>query len=522
MKNACRTVGKMKNSMIGKRVTENAADRSSVTGNLRTVKDFGESVRDDKLHEECGVFGMYAPPGTDAAKDIYYGLIALQHRGQESAGISVSDTEGERGNVMTVKGMGLVSEVFTEEQIGRMKGNIGVGHVRYSTTGGSVPENAQPISMNYIKGSLSLVHNGNIVNAPELKNGQMLRGQAHYTSSDSEVLAYEIISERLKCGSIEEAVKSAAKKLRGGYAIIVMSPRKLVAFRDPSGLKPLVIGKKDGSYILASESAAVHDVGGELIRDVRPGEIITVTAEGLASDTELCGSSVAHCIFEYIYFGRSDSVVDGIPVREARFRAGQALAGADDVEADIVCGVPDSGLIAAEGYACEASLPITFVFHKNSYIGRSFIKPTDEERKQAVNMKLNVHASAVKGKRVVIIDDSIVRGTTMRRIIAMLRAAGAAEVHVRISSPPFLFPCFYGTDVPSAGQLIAAKHGDTTEEMTPSADELVWEKRYSEIEREVRERIGADSLAYLKIKDFRTMVGELPLCTACFSGEYPV
>ncbi|MCR4841289.1 MAG: amidophosphoribosyltransferase [Lachnospiraceae bacterium] len=480
-----------------------------------------QDICSDKLHEECGVFGIYGEVGKNVAKEIYYGLVGLQHRGQESAGISVSDTEGELGNVLTVKGMGLVSEVFSEETLAKMKGNIGVGHVRYSTTGGSVPENAQPISMNYIKGSLSLVHNGNIVNASELKDEQMLRGQAHYTSSDSEVLAYEIISERLKCGSIEEAVKGAAKKLRGGYAIIVMSPRKLVAFRDPSGLKPLVIGKRDGAYILASESAAIHDVGGELIRDVRPGEIITVTAEGLSTDTELCEGRVAHCIFEYIYFGRSDSVIDGIPVREARFRAGQALAGADKVEADIVCGVPDSGLIAAEGYAAAANLPLTFVFHKNSYIGRSFIKPTDEERQQAVNMKLNVHASAVKGKRVVIIDDSIVRGTTMRKIIAMLRAAGAAQVHVRISSPPFLFPCYYGTDVPSAGQLIAAKHGDKAEELTPSADASVWESRYKDIEKEVKERIGADSLAYLKIKDFTTMVGDLPLCTACFSGEYP-
>ena len=457
-------------------------------------------ITDDKLHEECGVFGIYAPEGENVAADIYYGLTALQHRGQESAGISVSDTTGELGNVCMKKDMGLVHEVFSAEDIKGMKGNIGVGHVRYSTTGGSVLANAQPISMNYIKGSLSLVHNGNIVNADELKNDQMLRGQAHYTTSDSEVLAYEIISERLKVGTIEEAVKGAAGKLRGGYAIIVMSPRKLIAFRDPAGIKPLVIGKKNDTYIVASESAAIKAVGGELIRDIEPGEVLTVTGSGIESDRSLCGNNRAHCVFEYIYFARSDSVIDGIPVHEARFKAGQALAMADTEEADIVCGVPDSGLIAAEGYAATKHLPLTAVFHKNSYIGRSFIKPTDEERKLAVRMKLSVHASAVKGKRIVLIDDSIVRGTTMRTIITMLREAGAAEVHVRISSPPFLYPCFYGTDVPSAGQLIASEH--STEE--------------------VRERIGADSLAYLKIEDFKVMAGELPLCTACFNNVYPV
>ncbi len=459
-----------------------------------------ERISDDKLHEECGVFGIYAPAGFDVAGDIYYGLTALQHRGQESAGISVSDTTGELGNVCMKKGMGLVHEVFSESDISGMHGNIGVGHVRYSTTGGSIIENAQPISMNYIKGSLSLVHNGNIVNAGELKKEQMLRGQAHYTSSDSEVLSYEIISERLKTGTIEDAVKGAASRLRGGYAIIVMSPRKLVAFRDPAGIKPLVIGIREKTYIIASESSAIKAVGGELIRDIEPGEIVTVSGGNIKSDKTLCNAPRAHCIFEYIYFARSDSIIDKVPVYDARFRAGQALAQADRTEADIVCGVPDSGLIAAEGYAAAKHLPLTGVFHKNSYIGRSFIKPTDHERKMAVQMKLSVHASAVKDKRIVIIDDSIVRGTTMRTIINMLREAGAAEVHVRISSPPFLYPCFYGTDVPSSGQLIASQH--STEE--------------------VRERIGADSLAYLKIDDFRTMAGDLPLCTACFDNNYPV
>ena len=454
----------------------------------------------DKLHEECGVFGIYEKPGINVAKDIYYGLTALQHRGQESAGMSVSDTEGEMGNISTKKDMGLVNEVFNKKDLENMKGNIGVGHVRYSTTGGSTPENAQPIAMNYIKGSLALVHNGNIVNASELKKEQMYRGQAHYTTSDSEVLAYEIVSERVKSPSIEEAVKNAAKKLRGGYACIIMSPRKLVGVRDPYGIKPLVLGKRNNAYILASESSAIKSVGGELVRDIKPGEIITVTGDEIISDESLCGKKRAHCIFEYIYFARNDSIIDGIEVHDARFKAGQALARKSHAEADIVVGVPDSGLVAAEGYAFEAGLPFALAFHKNSYIGRSFIKPTEEERQNAVNMKLSILESAVSDKRIILIDDSIVRGTTMRRIIERLRDVGAKEVHVRISSPPFLYPCYYGTDVPSSKQLIASEHSN----------------------EEIRKSIGADSLAYLQIEDFKSMVGDLPVCAACFNNNYPV
>ena len=460
-----------------------------------------EIIMNDKLHEECGVFGIYDSEDRDVSKDIYYGLIALQHRGQESAGISVSNTRGPMGNVITHKGMGLVSEVITKDILSSLKGNIGVGHVRYSTSGGSTPENAQPIAMNYIKGSLALVHNGNIVNANELKEEQMHRGQAHYTTSDSEILAYEIISERVNSSSIEEAVKKATVKFKGGYACIIMSPRKLVAIRDPLGIKPLVIGKRDGAYIFASESSAITTVGGELIRDVRPGEILTVTSGGVFSDESLCVRTRAHCIFEYIYFARNDSVIDGIEVRQSRYNAGKALARADKgIEADIVCGVPESGLVAAEGYSAESGIPFTIAFYKNSYIGRSFIKPTGEERRAAVHMKLSVLKSVVKNKRIVLIDDSIVRGTTMRQIIEILREAGASEVHVRISSPPFLYPCFYGTDVPSSGQLIASEHST----------------------QEIRETIGADSLEYLRIEDFNIMVGDLPLCKACFNNDYPV
>ncbi len=454
----------------------------------------------DKLCEECGVFGIYAPTGQDVAHTIYSALMALQHRGQESAGISVSDTDGPKGNINIKKGMGLVSEVFEKKDFDSLKGNIGVGHVRYSTTGGSSIENAQPISMNYIKGSLSLVHNGNIVNADEIKTAQMYRGQAHYTTSDSEVLAYEIISERIRSASIEEAVIRVAGTLKGGYAVIIMSPKKLVAVRDPFGIKPLSFGLKDGAYVLASESAAIDAIGGEFIRDIKPGEIVTITEDGIKSDESLCQKEQAHCVFEYIYFARTDSVIDGIDVHEARIRAGMALAKRNPVAADIVAGVPDSGLAAAEGYALESGIPFALAFHKNSYIGRSFIKPTDEERKAAVRMKLNVLKDVVRGKRIVLIDDSIVRGTTMRYIIEMLRKAGALEVHVRISAPPFLYPCYYGTDVPSSGQLIASEHSSA----------------------EICKSIGADSLEYLQIEDFKQMLGDLPLCKACFDNKYPV
>ena len=465
-------------------------------------------IDNDKIHEECGVIGMYAPAGTNVSGEIYYGLLALQHRGQESAGISVSDTAGPKGNIETVKGMGMVSEVFTEENLDQLKGNIGVGHVRYSTTGDSSLNNAQPIAMNYIKGSLALVHNGNIVNADRIKQEQMYRGQAHFSSSDSEVLAYEIISERVRSDSIEKAVSGAALKLKGGYAVIVMSPRKLIAARDPFGIKPLVLGKRGTAYILASESAAIEAAGGELIRDVCPGEIITITGEGIQSDKTLCQEQKAHCVFEYIYFARPDSVIDGISVYDARFRAGQALAKRDLCaqpadfadRIDLVAGVPDSGLVAAEGYAYVLGKPHAAVFHKNSYIGRSFIKPTDRERKNAVHMKLRPLKSVVSGKRILLIDDSIVRGTTMHEIIKELKKAGAKAVHVRISSPPFLHPCFYGTDVPSTHQLIASARSSG----------------------EVCRRIGADSLAYLQIEDFDRMVGKLSLCMACFDGKYPV
>ena len=450
------------------------------------------------LNEKCGVFGIFGPD-PNAAKNIMYGLTALQHRGQESAGIAVCDTDGDKGNISCHKGMGLVSEVFHADTLESLKGNIGVGHVRYSTTGGSKVENAQPVTFNYIKGTLATVHNGNLTNTDELKQDLLREGLVFRSDTDTEVLASLIAKERAGCGSIEEAVKRASRRLKGSYAVIVMSPRKLVAMRDPWGLKPLCLGQAGDTYVLASESCALTSVGASFVRDVAPGEILTISSKGLESNTDLCGNTPAHCIFEYIYFARLDSVIDGVDVYSARFKSGEALAESAPAKADIVTGVPDSGLTAAMGYAAKSGIPFALAFHKNSYLGRTFIKPTEKERTSAVKLKLNVIESVVKGKDIVLIDDSIVRGTTIANLIKDLKAAGAGQVHVRISSPPFLYPCFYGTDVPDNSELIAS--GMDTEE--------------------IRKRIGADSLSYARIEDFSAAVGKLPLCKACFDGEYP-
>ena len=454
----------------------------------------------DKLHEECGVFGIWSNDDKDAAWIVYQGLLALQHRGQESAGIVVCDTKGPIGNICSHKEMGLVNEIFRQETIEKLRGNIGIGHVRYSTAGGSVLANAQPIVLNYLKGTLALAHNGNITNADALRKSLQEEGAVFNGNSDSETIAYKIAMDRIKSESIEEAVYKTAQEIRGGYAMLVLSPRKLVAVRDPLGLKPLCLGKLDRSYIVASESAAITAVGGEFVRDIEPGEILTITGEGLHVNRSLQVKKCAHCIFEYIYFARVDSKIDGINVYDARIEGGKALARRYPVEADVVTGVPDSGLVAAVGYSKESGIPFELAFHKNSYVGRTFIKPTREERVSAVRAKLNVLESAVSGKRVVLIDDSIVRGTTIANLINMLRDNGAKEVHVRISSPPFLYPCYYGTDVPDNSQLIA--NNMSVEEICKS--------------------IGADSLGYMKVEDLSCMTGDLPLCKACFDNNYPV
>lgn len=453
-----------------------------------------------EIKEACGVFGIYDFSGRDAAPSIYYGLSALQHRGQESCGIAVSDTKGPKGNIASHKGMGLVSEVFKEENLHSLHGNLGIGHVRYSTTGATTLANAQPLVLNYVKGTLALAHNGNLVNARELREHLEKNGALFHTTTDSEVIAYCIARERIHSKSVEEAILKTAGMIRGAYGLVIASPRKLIGVRDPLGLKPLCLGKRDEAYILASESCALESAGAEFVRDIRPGEIITITEQGISSDYTLCQEKNAHCIFEYIYFARLDSTMDNINIYDARIRAGAALARSYPVEADLVCGVPDSGIPAAKGFSEASGIPFGLAFYKNSYVGRTFIKPTQKERENSVRQKLSVLESVVKGKRIVLVDDSIVRGTTIANLIHMLKKAGAVSVHVRISSPPFLYPCYFGTDIPSNKQLIASSH--STEEICSM--------------------IGADSLGYMKIEDLQSMVGDLPICKACFDNRYPM
>lgn len=456
---------------------------------------------EDSLHEECGVFGVYDFDGRDVASTIYYGLYALQHRGQESCGIAVSDTEGPKGKVLSYKDMGLVNEVFNEENLEKLKGNIGVGHVRYSTAGSSVRENAQPLVLNYVKGTLGMAHNGNLLNAVELRDELSYTGAIFQTTIDSEVIAYLIARERLNVGTVEAAVRNAMGKIKGAYSLIVMSPRKLIGARDPFGFKPLCIGKRDNAYFLSSETCALDTVGAEFVRDVLPGEIVTITKDGIESDTSMCQKNKARCIFEYIYFARPDSKIDGMGVYESRINAGRILAKTHPVEADLVVGVPESGNPAALGYSLESGIPYGNAFIKNNYVGRSFIKPKQEQRESAVRVKLNVLKEAVAGKRVIMIDDSIVRGTTSKRIVNLLKEAGAKEVHVRISSPAFLHPCYFGTDIPSEDQLIAS--GKTVEEICSY--------------------IGADSLGYLNVDRLSEMIeGQTGYCDACFTGNYPI
>lgn len=455
------------------------------------------------MHEECGVFGMFDLKGGNVAHSIYYGLLSLQHRGQESCGIAVSDTAGPKGKVFSHKSMGLVNEGFTEEDLQKLPGNIGVGHVRYSTAGSSTRENAQPLVLNYIKGTLTLAHNGNLTNASQLKEELAYTGAIFQTTIDSELIAYLIARDRIKSRTVEEAVSMSMKKIHGAYSLVIMSPRKLIGARDPFGFRPLVLGKREDTYVFASETCALDTIGATYIRDVLPGEIVTIMRDGrIVSDTSNCIDSKkhGHCIFEYIYFARPDSVLDGVSVYESRIRAGRYLYEDDPIEADVVAGVPESGNVAALGYSEASGIPYGQVFVKNSYIGRTFIKPTQSNRESSVMVKLNAMRSAVEGKRVVIIDDSIVRGTTSDRIIRMLRDAGAKEVHMRISSPPFLWPCYFGTDVPERHQLIA----------------------YNRSIEEIRQIIGADSLGYLRIERLPDLVKDkMAICNGCFTGKYP-
>ena len=450
------------------------------------------------LHEECGVFGIFSDGTIPPAYACYNGLLALQHRGQESCGIAVTDD----GVIDYHKNMGLVTEVFNNSILDSLPGQMGISHVRYSTAGGSVLENAQPLVMRYVKGTLAVAHNGNLTNAVEIRRELEQTGAIFQTTIDSEVICYVIARERLKCHSVEEAVAAAMQKIKGAYSLLVMSPRKLIAARDPHGFRPLCIGKYNNSYVFASESAALDACGAEFVRNVEPGEIVVADGDGIRSIKPDFGEKKKSlCIFEYIYFARSDSFIDGVSVYESRKQAGRILAREFPVEADMVIGVPESGIDAAIGYSEESGIPYEKAIVKNGYIGRTFIKPTQSDRMKSVRIKLNPIADMVRGKRVVMIDDSIVRGTTIDRIVTMLREAGAKEVHMRISSPPFMWPCYYGTDIPSRGELIACNH--TIEEITKLS--------------------GADSLGYLPVECLSEMLNykNVDFCDGCFTGKYP-
>lgn len=448
------------------------------------------------LREECGVFGAMGQEPFDVARIVYYGLYSLQHRGQESCGIVVNDD----GVFVSHKDLGLVSEVFDEERLCKFpQGSMAVGHVRYGTTGGNNRNNCQPIEVNHQKGKLALAHNGNLSNAATLRDELELSGAIFHSTSDTEIIAYVITKERLSAPSIEEAISRAVSKLDGAFSLVLMSAQKMICVRDPYGFRPLCYGvRADGTYIVASESCAIKAVGGKVIRDVEPGEILVFTKEGIVSRKEHCNKkSKKLCIFEYIYFARPDSVIDGVPVHEARVKAGEILAHTHPVQADLVIGVPDSGLDAALGFSRASGIPYAIGLIKNKYIGRTFIAP--DNRLDKVKIKLSAIESVVKDKSIVLIDDSIVRGTTSGRIVKLLREAGAKEVHMRISSPRFLHPCYYGTDIDSEENLIAAKMG---------------------IE-EICSYIGADSLGYLPIEALSSIAQSDGYCSACFGGGYP-
>ena len=450
------------------------------------------------IHEECGVFGVYSPKPADVASLAYYGLYSLQHRGQESCGIIVNDD----GMFTAHHGIGLVNEVFSRQELKNFpEGQIAVGHVRYGTTGGVTMRNCQPIQVNHLKGKLAVAHNGNLSNALPLRSALELSGAIFHSTSDTETIAYVITRERLKTPSIQEAVYQAMEKLEGAYSLVLMSSTKLIAVRDPYGFRPLCYGRmSDGTYVVASESCALSAVGATFERDVLPGEIITIDQNGLSSDCRRCNTAPQKtCIFEYIYFARPDSTIGGINVHAARVNAGRILARTHPVDADIVIGVPDSGLDAATGYSRESGIPYGMGFIKNKYIGRTFISPGQDHRVDQVKIKLSPVENELRGKRVVLVDDSIVRGTTCARLVSLIRNAGAAEIHMRISAPPFLHPCYYGTDIDSRDNLIACNHSIS----------------------EISEIIGADSLGYLPLEDLKDLCGGMGYCSACFSGDYP-
>ncbi len=450
------------------------------------------------IHEECGVFGVYDPQGK-CAHSTYYGLYALQHRGQEACGIAVTNDR----ELSYYKDIGLVGDVFNQEILDQLNGTMAVGHVRYATTGEGKRENAQPLTLSYVKGTLAVVHNGNLVNTETLREEYEYNGAIFQTTSDTEIIAYTIAKERLTCGSVEEAVNRAIPHLEGAFSLLVLSPRKLVAARDPWGFRPLCIGRKGDAIYFSSESCGLDSVGAEYIREVDPGEIVVVEDGQMRSIRDNCKDKNHLCIFEYIYFARPDSEIFSQSVHLARRNAGRLLAQEHAVEADLVIGVPDSGLDAAMGYAEESGIPYGEGFVKNRYIGRTFITPNQESREAAVRIKLGPLRCQVAGKRVVMIDDSIVRGTTASAIVSLLRNAGATEVHVRISSPEFISPCFFGTDIPNKEKLISCHHSV----------------------EEIRKIINADSLGFLSLERLHQIAPDSTcggFCEGCFSGKYPI
>ncbi|NLL06337.1 MAG: amidophosphoribosyltransferase [Clostridiaceae bacterium] len=457
-----------------------------------------EDFRLDKLNEECGVFGIFDRNHLDSSRLTNYALYALQHRGQESAGIAVNDN----GSFMYHKDMGLVPEIFNEDILHSLKGRLAIGHVRYSTTGASLRENAQPMVIKYKNGNMALAHNGNLVNATQVREKLEEDGVIFQSNNDSEVILNLISRCRLTSSSIEEGIEKMMSEIKGSYALVILTPKRLIGVRDPFGIRPLCIGLIGDSYVLASETCALDAVGAVYVRDVQPGEIVLIGDEGLTSiQTKVTGPSKL-CIFEHIYFARPDSYIDGASVYRSRIEAGIRLAKDHPVDADLVIGVPDSGLSAAMGYSRESGIPYGVGLIKNRYIGRTFIQPDQEKREKGVKIKLNALKDAIDGKRVIMIDDSIVRGTTSRRIVQLLRDAGAKEVHMRVSSPPVKFPCYFGIDISSKSQLVAAEH--TVEE--------------------IKDMLGADSLGYLTVEGvLKTPIGsKCGFCTACFRGDYPM
>jgi amidophosphoribosyltransferase len=449
------------------------------------------------IHEECGIFGIYDPAG-DCARNVYYGLYALQHRGQEQCGIAaVNNLE-----LSCYKDSGLVGDVFSEPILEKLGGTMAIGHVRYATTGESRRENAQPLTLNYVKGSLAVAHNGNLVNTMALRREYEYKGAIFHTTTDSEVIAYIIAQERLRCNSVEQAVLHAMEHLRGAFSLVVMSSRKLIAARDPWGFRPLCMGRRGDAIVFASESCALDSVDAVFERDIEPGEVVWVCDGKVHSIQGPQADKSSLCIFEHIYFARPDSVIDGQSVHSARMLLGAILAKEHPIDADVVVGVPDSGLIAAEGYAKASGIPFADGFIKNRYVGRTFITPDQHSRELAVQLKLNPLRATISGKRVILIDDSVVRGTTAGQIIRLLRNAGATEVHMLSSAPKFVGPCYFGTDIPSKNELFACNH--STEEM--------------------RELIGADSLGFLSIDALEAIApnSKCSFCTGCFSEYYPI